>query len=123
MTKVPTLPIVILFFTLGALMVRSQEHILSFEVLEHANGRPLDNAQIAITPCACGGVTDASGKFQISLPVDTYTVTVSYIGFKDEVQAINLDKSIALNIRLVEAEEQLSEVVVRAKRILDNILF
>lgn len=120
MTKRPTL-IVILFFTLGVVMVQAQEHTFSLEVFEQVSGRPLDNAQIVITPCACGGVTDASGKFQISLPVDTYTITVSYIGFKDEIQTVILDKSMSLIVRLQEAEEQLSEVIVRAKRILDNI--
>ncbi|MEO1009723.1 MAG: TonB-dependent receptor [Bacteroidota bacterium] len=108
-------------FFLAAILGRSQEYTLSLEVLAQATGLPLDNVQIAIRPCNCGGVTDASGNFSIHLPKNTYTVMLSFLGFKDEVRTIALNGNIAERIGLYEEEEQLSEVVVRAKRILENI--
>lgn len=104
-----------------ASFVRSQEYALSFEVLAQATGLPMDNAQISIRPCNCGGVTNTSGRFSITLPENTYEVTVSFIGFKDYVQTVVLNESQIVQIQLYEEEEKLSEVVVRAKRILDNI--
>jgi len=48
-------------------------------------------------------------------------VTVSFIGFKDYVQQVNLVQSMIITVQMVEQEEQLSEVVVQAKRRLTQI--
>ncbi len=108
-------------FGLNCGYAQPQEYTVSFEILEQSNGLPLDQAQIAIMPCACGGVTNTSGRFSIQLPATTYTVTISFIGYKDEVRTVKLEKSIILKIYLSEEEQQLSEVVVRAKRRLANV--
>jgi len=105
------------FFFVG----HSQEYALSFEVIDLETGLPLDDAQIAITPCNCGGVTNDSGRFSINLPADTYNISISFIGYKDDVRNLVLDKGTILKVRLTEEQEQLSEVIVRAKRRLDNV--
>ncbi len=110
-----------IFLGITGLAGQSQEFALSFEVLTAAGGLPLEDAQIAITPCACGGITNTAGRFSIKLPQNNYTITVSYIGFKDYVKKVLLDKATILKVQLQEQDQQLSEVVVRAKRILDNV--
>ncbi len=105
------------FFSYGQV----QEYGLSFEVLDKETGLPLENAQVAITPCACGGVTSASGRFSISLPEGTYQINVSFIGYRDAIQTLQLNESVILSIELTEEQEQLSEVIVRAKRIVENL--
>ncbi|MFK7813826.1 MAG: carboxypeptidase-like regulatory domain-containing protein, partial [Maribacter sp.] len=100
---------------------QSKEYTMSFEVVDLANGLPLYDTQISITPCDCGGVANDSGRFSISLPEGTYTATISFIGYEDQVQTITLDKSVVMKIEMVEAQEQLSEVVVRAKNRLSNV--
>ncbi len=110
-----------IFLGITGLAGQSQEFALSFEVLTAAGGLPLEDAQIDITPCACGGITNTSGRFSIQLPQNNYTITVSYIGFKDYVKKMLLDKATILKVQLQEQDQQLSEVVVRAKRILDNV--
>ena len=120
MKYIHKLIIIVLLF--GGLFSNAQEeYTLSFEVLNEETGLPLDDAQIAITPCACGGVTNRSGRFSIRLPQDRYTVTTSFIGFKDDVRTIDLDDSKILRIEMFEAEEQLSEVIVRAKQRLNIV--
>ncbi|WP_238474487.1 TonB-dependent receptor [Maribacter algarum] len=115
------------FFLLFALVAfapffaQAQEYAISFEVVAKESGLPLDDAQISITPCNCGGVTNSAGRFSIELPSDTYNITVSFIGFKDETRTLELTKNTILKINLTEEQEQLSEVVVRAKRRLDNV--
>lgn len=96
-------------------------YTLSLEVVNEATGLPMESAEISIAPCSCGGVTNLSGRFSISLPSDTYTVRITYIGFKDVVFNLNLDKSVIRKIQLSEQEEELSEVIVRAKRRTDNL--
>jgi hypothetical protein len=100
---------------------QSPEYELSLEVLDEETGLPMDNAQIVIKPCSCGGVTNIFGKFSIDLPKADYTLTISYIGFRDDIRTVTLNKRTLVNIQLQEEKEQLSEVVVRARKILDNV--
>ncbi|WP_281542305.1 TonB-dependent receptor [Maribacter aestuarii] len=102
-------------------MAIAQEQILSFLVLNEETDIPLDNAQIAITPCNCGGVTNPSGRFSINLSPGQYSVTVSYIGFAAQTLDINLQVGEIITVKLRPQEEQLSEVIVRAKRNLENV--
>ncbi len=103
------------------LSAQTQEYIMSFEILIGESGIPLDNAQIAITPCACGGVTNRFGRFSIQLPEDTYEVSISYIGYTQIRQTVELNRNLMIRTELFEAQEQLSEVIVRAKKVLENV--
>ncbi|MFX0555497.1 TonB-dependent receptor [Maribacter sp. CXY002] len=109
----------VLFFNVSILF--AQEVTLSFVILNYDTDLPLDNAQIAITPCACGGVSNQAGRFSINLPPDNYQVTVSYIGFSTRNLTIDLSEGKIITVKLIPQEEQLSEVIVRAKRVLDNV--
>ncbi len=113
--------IVILFGLSCFSLCYAQEHSISFEIVNETTGLPLENADISITPCACGGVTSSYGRFSIILPQNTYKLSVTHIGFKEIVQTVILDKNLIVRIQLPEQEEQLSEVIVRAKRIVDNL--
>ncbi len=101
--------------------LQAQEYILVVEVKEELANKPLESAEILIAPCSCGGITNNKGLFSINLPKNTYTVKVNYIGFKSETVIIDLDKGMQINVNLVEEQEQLSEVIVRAKRINENL--
>lgn len=104
-----------------AFLAHAQDFTLSLIVLNEETNLPMENAQISITPCNCGGITNGAGRFSIDLPRGDYTVTVNYIGFTKEVLNIGLNQSQVATVKLWPREEQLSEVVVRAKRILDNL--
>ena len=108
--------ILILFY---GYVCQSQSYDLSLETT--AMGRPLANTQISIDPCSCGGLTDNEGQFAISLPADNYRVTITYIGFATEVRKIELNRNIFLKIELREQQEMLSEVIVKAKTLNENL--
>ncbi len=116
-----TLFSILLVLICSSTMAIAQEQILSFLVLNEETDIPLDNAQIAITPCNCGGVTNPSGRFSINLSPGQYSVTVSYIGFAAQTLDINLQVGEIITVKLRPQEEQLSEVIVRAKRNLENV--
>lgn len=105
----------------GIAAAQQQTHTLTVEVSEAAIAAPLEGAQIVISPCACGGVSSEEGRFSIALPPRTYQVNITYIGFKTETRRVILDQDITLNISLDESQEQLSEVVVRARRITETL--
>ena len=80
-----------LFFSL-ALVAQSQNenYNLTIQVFDKNYEFPIENAQVSITPCACGGVSNRNGKLNLMLPKKTYQIRVSYIGFKTEIQNIIL---------------------------------
>lgn len=120
MKKLTKIFLVLILFFFG-LITYAQDFTLSLIVVTEETNLPLDNAQVSITPCTCGGVTNDKGRFSIDLPQGDYSVSVNYIGFSTEVINIQLNQSRVITVKLWPQEEQLSEVVVRAKRILDNV--
>jgi len=103
-------------------IANAQTKNLSFQINESGTGQPLQNTEIAISPCQCGGLTNDQGSFSITLPEATYRITITYIGYKNEIREVVLDKDIFLSIRLIEKQEQLSEVIVRAKKGNENLV-
>ncbi len=101
--------------------VIGQEYTLSFKVGSVTTGKPLENVAISIQPCSCGGISDKEGLFSINLPKGNYTIHSTYIGFKDNIQTVELNKNMLLGVKLREQEEELSEVIIKAKNINDNL--
>ena len=112
----------ILFFALPFLLVGQNEEVaLTVKVVNVDNGLPLENVNIFIDPCSCGGITNKDGYFIKKLKKDTYNISFSYIGFRADFRTIILDNELLLEIELHEEEEALSEVIVKAKNINDNL--
>ncbi|WP_044632957.1 TonB-dependent receptor [Neotamlana sedimentorum] len=110
----------ICFFGIG--YGQNQEYQLSLQVLNQKTGTPMENVNIFIEPCSCGGVTNSRGEFSINLPKNNnYQVVLTYIGFKDKIKHVQLDKNMKLDVKLIGNDEQLSEVIVNAKRVNDNL--
>ncbi|MDT0605705.1 TonB-dependent receptor [Croceitalea rosinachiae] len=103
------------------LLGQSEEYRLSFKILSASTGIPINNANIFLSPCNCGGATDENGLFFIDLPKNKYSITITFIGFADESIEVELEKNTLLDIKLYEKEERLSEVIVRAKKLNENI--
>ncbi len=120
--KIRTNFLVILILLLNNLVfAQAQNYKLSFAITDLNAGYFLENVQISIEPCNCGGVTDKNGFLSLDLPEGTYTVSISYIGYKKITQQISLNSDRLLRLQMSEQEEQLSEVIVRAKKLNDNI--
>lgn len=77
------------------------------------NGDALPGVTVQMTGTSTGVVTDANGKFSISLPKgQPSTVVFSYIGMKNETYACNGKKDANIVIRMQEDASQINEVVV-----------
>jgi hypothetical protein len=99
----------------------AQEHTLSFQILDNITNRPIENVQITLTPCACGGVTDVNGEFKITLPEKKYDAKIAFIGFKTLEKEILLNQDKKLRLTLTEEEEQLSEIVLNARKVSERL--
>ncbi|EAR01557.1 putative outer membrane protein probably involved in nutrient binding [Maribacter sp. HTCC2170] len=67
---------------------------------------------IAIPELSTGVTTNEYGFYSITLPEGEYEVQVTYLGFQDQVQNIELRENRKLNFLMFEQAEQLDEVVV-----------
>lgn len=102
-------------------MGQEKEYELSFKIIDFNTGKPLESADVFIQPCECGGISNEDGLFSIKLPEKKYQVIISYIGFKQRVKQVTLNTNITVKVQLQPQEEQLSEVIVRAKNLISNI--
>lgn len=79
------------------------------------------DAQVSITPCACGGVTNRDGQFSIQLPTNEYAVVISYLGFKEQILQVDLSDHKFYRVSLDVQEEELSEVILSARNAVEKI--
>ncbi|AUP80441.1 TonB-dependent receptor [Flavivirga eckloniae] len=100
---------------------QNPKYNLTYKVLDKNTRTPIENTQISITPCNCGGITNNKGIFSITLPSNTYSVKFSHIGYKEHSEQVILNKDSSFEIVLSEDKEKLSQIVVLAKRANENI--
>jgi hypothetical protein len=94
---------------------------ISGSVSDKATGETLIGASVRLNGSTVSGITTNSyGFYAINVPPGKYSLSVSFIGYKTIIQDIDIKKSEKLNVSL-EADNQLSEVVISATKATDNI--
>jgi len=96
------------FFVLQA----QERYTLSGTVSEASSNETLIGVTVAISELKTGTTTNEYGFYSITLPEGEYQVIVSYLGFQEVVETINLNQNVKQDFNLVEKTEQLQEVVV-----------
>ncbi|SIQ57727.1 TonB-dependent receptor [Maribacter ulvicola] len=89
-----------------------QKYTLSGSIAEFNSNETLIGVTVAIPKLNTGVTTNEYGFYSISLPPGTYTVLISYLGFEDIIQEIELIENKRIDYLLEEKAEQLAEVVV-----------
>ena len=121
MASVPAVsrPLLLAAFTgLSALPALAQTRVtLSGTVKDAKTTEGLTGATVRIVELP-GVVTgaDANGAFSLAVPPGTYTVEASFIGYKTFTRKVTLTNSQRLDLRLNGDGQQLTEVVVTARR-------
>lgn len=80
-----------------------------------ANGETLLGATIFLRDTSIGTTTNEYGFYSLTAPQGSYTLVISYLGYKTEETSIVLDKNIKFNSELVEDAGQLDEVIITAE--------
>ncbi len=94
----------------------SQEKFtLSGTISEQSSNETLIGVNVIFPEIGKGAVTNEYGFFSITLPQGTYKLQVSYVGFTDIFQDIDLNEDKKLNFQLSESSEMLDEVVITEK--------
>jgi len=105
--------IYLVFIVFLCFKVNCQEKFtLSGTVTDEFTGETLIGVNIIINELKTGTVTNEYGFYSITIPKDTYTVRVSYLGFEDITTSVTLDQNVKKNFILKESNMLLNEVVV-----------
>jgi hypothetical protein len=103
-----------------SVIVHSQEKIISGQIRNFENSKPLAYVNIGIKNKTVGTVSNNNGFFKLLLNdkvTSTDTVVFSYIGFKTEKYVVSELKKIKEPILLEPKSMELDEVVVSSKKI------
>ncbi len=94
----------------------SQEKFtLSGTISEQSSNETLIGVNVIFPEIGKGVVTNEYGFYSITLPQGNYKLQVSYLGFKDLIQEIDLTEDKKLNFQLFESSEMLDEVIITEK--------
>ena len=103
-----------LLFTLFSLLSFSQS--LSGTITDRATHTPLIGADVYIQELQKGTSTDNKGFYTLkNIPAGSYTLRVSYIGYKAQKRPLRVSGETVLNLALEEETQSIDEVVVSAK--------
>ncbi len=90
----------------------AQQYTISGTVKDQKNGETLYGVNIILNNTTKGTVTNEYGFFSITAPQNTYTVSISYLGYQSIEKQIELNQNTKLNIELTEDTVSLNEVVI-----------
>ena len=99
----------------------AQEYSLTLNISDQETEEPLNGVTVLITPCNCGGISNASGIFSKRLPKGKYQLRVEYLGYGTQILDVELNKSENFVVAMPLEEEQLSEVVLLAQKQNQNV--
>ncbi|MGZ9675361.1 TonB-dependent receptor [Flavobacterium sp. GNP001] len=103
----------LLFLLFGALPALAQDKFtLSGTVIDANSNETLIGVNVVVTELKTGVTTNEYGFYSITLPKGTYTVQVSYLGYKTIEQTLNLNQNVKNNFNLFGNETTLKEVII-----------
>jgi hypothetical protein len=99
------------FFALCS-FAQKAKYSLSGYLKDAKNGETLIGASLYIKEISNGTTSNEYGFYSITLPEGTYTLTFSYIGYKNTTKTITLSQNTKLDIELATDDVTLQEIVV-----------
>ena len=105
----------IFLFLFTSILVNAQSFELSGKVIDK-NKDPLPGASILVKELKKGTSADFDGNFSFTLEKGTYTIEVSFLGYKTISEKITLSKDEQYVVQLNSDETVLDEVLVSAVR-------
>ena len=94
---------------------------LTGEIKDIATGQQLIGANIFVSKVNKGGSTNESGSYTLQLPVGTYKISVSYIGYNTQVYVLDINGGGKLDFLLESSSDRLQEVVITASDSKENL--
>ncbi|MES2265522.1 MAG: SusC/RagA family TonB-linked outer membrane protein [Bacteroidota bacterium] len=102
--------LIILVFNVA--VVSAQTRTVTGTVTAKSDKGPLPGVSIRVKEAQAGTVTDANGRFSVSVPAGGKTLVFTFVGFT--TQEVAIGDQTTLNVQLAESSQQLGEVIVTA---------
>ena len=109
MRKVTALLVLLLF---AAIEVAFAQRTVTGRVTTSTDGSPLPGVTVLVQGTTTGSLTDADGRYSISVPNNQAVLRFSFVGYTE--QAVTVGSQTTINVVLQEALLQMDEVVVTA---------
>ena len=106
---------------LGNSFLMGQEYDLRITVKDSETREPLNSVNVIIENSKEGGITDLNGVILFRLPVKDHIISFKYLGYKSEKRIISLSNDSIVSIYMEVLEEKLSEIIVKANKLNENI--
>ena len=103
--------ILFLLLCLFSLAVEAQTKQIKGTVLD-SDGLPLPGAGVTVTGTKTGASTDMDGNFQMTIPANTVSLTVSFIGFNSKV--VPVAGQSVFKVQMQSSKIEMQEVVIVA---------
>ncbi|MDR1341857.1 MAG: TonB-dependent receptor [Prevotellaceae bacterium] len=107
------LPATLLIFLTPA---QAQQPTLSGYVRDAQTGGPLAGAAVYVREAKRYTIANAEGFYSILLPAGSYSVSASYVGYRQQEETLSVKYSLAKDFALRQQDTELGEVVVSAER-------
>jgi len=108
--------ITLFLFLFVSILANAQQFTLSGKVVDE-NKKPLTGASIVVKELKKGVSSDEAGNFNLNLQKGTYTVAVSFLGYKTVSEKITLSKNEFYVVQLTAEFSVLDEILVSAVRV------
>lgn len=100
---------------IGSTLTAQNTFSIRGTVKDAKNGETLLGATVFLKGTTNGAITNPYGFYSLTASKGNYTLIVSYMGYEEVAKDINLNQDQVLDFELVEASNQLDEVVVTAE--------
>lgn len=107
--------LLLLLLGVSSSVFAQEKYTLSGTITNAASNETLIGVNILFPELSNGAVTNSYGFYSITLPEGTYNVQVSYLGYADIVETIDLTQNVKRNFELSESQETLDELVIEEK--------
>ena len=88
----------------------AQERTITGTVNSAADGSSLPGVNVVVKGTSIGTITDANGRYSITVPSDAQTLAFSFVGM--QTQEVNIGNSTVIDISMEVGVEALDEVIV-----------
>ena len=111
----------LLFLLTPTLLLSQEKFTLSGYIKDAQTGEFLPGANAYIQELFQGGITNSYGFYSITVPKGKYTLVVSYIGFEENRQTIDLNKDLRVNVSIEPKYVLAKEVEIVDTRVENNV--
>lgn len=85
------------------------------KITDMQTGEELVGATVFVSSIAKGTTTDINGNYKLTIPIGTYQVTYSFMGYETQTITLDISKNKPVNVKLNSSSQNIDEIVVTSQ--------